>query len=381
MKTVCNKDDCTGCMSCIEICPRNAITIVDTMISYNAKIDEKRCINCDMCRRVCQNNNPVNAYSPILWKQGWALDNIIRKNSSSGGLAQAIEAAFVKAGGIVCSCVFENGVFGFSFAETAEDTEKFCGSKYVKSTPYGIYKKIETALKIGKKVLFVGLPCQVAGVKNYLKNDQTQNLYTIDLICHGTPSPELLNVFLKQHNTDVTKIKKIQFREKGKGWLKTKAEYPGGKNIVDRYSMAFLNGISYTENCYKCRYAKLERVSDVTLGDSWGSSLSKQEQSEGISLILVQTEKGKELIGKANLQLYDVDLEKAVEHNHQLKAASHRPFNRDIFFKQLEDGKYFDMAVKVLYPRQCMRQEAKKILATLNIRLSNTRYNIACIDE
>lgn len=107
MKTVCTKDNCTGCMACVESCPQNAIKIVDELDSYNAIINEEQCVNCDLCRKVCQNNRNVKFAQPIMWKQGWARDTLVRSSSSSGGVAQAIERAFVRTGGIVCSCAFE----------------------------------------------------------------------------------------------------------------------------------------------------------------------------------------------------------------------------------------------------------------------------------
>lgn len=157
MKTVCTKDNCTGCMACVESCPQNAIKVVDELDSYNAIINEEQCVNCDLCRKVCQNNRIVKFTQPIMWKQGWARDTLVRSNSSSGGVAQAIERAFVRSGGVVCSCAFEKGLFGFVFAESEKEVEKFKGSKYVKSNPCGIYKKIKEYLIAGRRVLFVGL--------------------------------------------------------------------------------------------------------------------------------------------------------------------------------------------------------------------------------
>ena len=118
MKTVCTKDNCTGCMACVESCPKNVIKVVDELDSYNAIINEEQCVNCDLCRKVCQNNRIVKFTQPIMWKQGWARDTLVRSSSSSGGVAQAIERAFVRSGGVVCSCAFEKGLFGFVFAES-----------------------------------------------------------------------------------------------------------------------------------------------------------------------------------------------------------------------------------------------------------------------
>lgn len=132
--------------------------------------------------------------------------------SSSGGVAAAIERAFIKNGGIVCSCTFNFGKFEFDFAESEDEVSKFTGSKYVKSNPEGIYKKILEKLKLGRKVLFVGLPCQVTAVRHYTRNHQ--NLYTIDLICHGTPSPQILDSFLSDYGIRLTEIQSIRFRKK-----------------------------------------------------------------------------------------------------------------------------------------------------------------------
>ena len=106
MVTVCEKDQCAGCMACLEVCSKNAINIKDSIKSYNAIIDEKLCINCNACRNVCQVNNNVDMSKPIIWKQGWASDVNIRKKSSSGGAAAAIARSFVENGGILCSCCF-----------------------------------------------------------------------------------------------------------------------------------------------------------------------------------------------------------------------------------------------------------------------------------
>lgn len=125
--------------------------------------------------RKCQNNVKQVLTKPIYWKQGWAHDDRIRMSSSSGGVAAAIEQAFIKNGGLVCSCTFNVGKFEFDFAESEDEVGKFTGSKYVKSNPEGVYKKILENLKLGRKVLFVGLPCQVSAVRHYTRN--YQNLY------------------------------------------------------------------------------------------------------------------------------------------------------------------------------------------------------------
>lgn len=367
MKTVCTKDNCTGCMACVESCPKNAIKIVDELDSYNAIINEEQCVNCDLCRKVCQNNRNVKFTQPIMWKQGWARDTLVRSSSSSGGVAQAIERAFVRTGGIVCSCAFEKGTFGFMFAESEKEVEKFKGSKYVKSNPSGIYKKIKEYLIAGRKVLFVGLPCQVEAVKCYVGEKLDNSLYTVDLICHGSPSPKVLDMFLAQYDIDTPKLSDIQFRNKNNFAVREGTSYIVQKGVLDKYSISFLNSISYTENCYHCQYANIMRVSDITLGDSWGSNLDIQEQRKGISLILNQTPKGKELLEQSELELMDVELNRAIEHNHQLRHPSIKPNTREIFFGEIKNGKNFNAIVRKLYPKQSAKQLVKMLLIKAKI--------------
>lgn len=168
MITVCEKGKCTGCMECIDICPKNAIKVIDSLIEYNAIIDPEQCIQCNACHNACQNNTKQVLTRPIYWKQGWAQDDAVRMRSSSGGIAAAIEQGFIKAGGIVCSCTFDFGRFAFEFAETEDEVGKFTGSKYVKSNPKGIYRKILEKLKLGRKVLL--LVCRV----RFLRLSSTQ---------------------------------------------------------------------------------------------------------------------------------------------------------------------------------------------------------------
>ena len=367
MKTVCELNQCAGCMACVDICPKGAIRIEDTLSAYNAVIDEDKCINCNACYNICQNNNPVKYMSPIKWYQGWAQDKCIRSNCASGGFATAISIAFIKEGGYVYSCSFCKGEFRFKRAVKESDVISFAGSKYVKSNPSGCYRAIREDLNAGKRVLFIGLPCQVAAIKKIVGNNPNNYLYTIDLICHGTPSPKILNLFLKQYRKSIESFESILFR------VKAKVQIPGGskgivtKGVSDRYTIAFLNSLTYTENCYECKYAQRKRVSDITLGDSWGSELPLEEQKNGLSLALCQTEKGIELLKAAEVVLKTVDLEKAIRNNHQLEHPSIMPITRKKFFDDIMKGKKFNSCVYKCFPKQCIRQNIKELLIHLKM--------------
>ena len=364
MKTVCEINKCTGCMACMDICPADAVRIEDQLDACNAVIQEDRCLRCRACYNVCPNNSSVQALKPKEWYQGWAAKDRLRRNGASGGAAAAVAEAFIKNGGIVCACTFRDGEFIYEFADRLEALHGFSGSRYVKSSPHGVYKRIKEQLVAGEKILFIGLPCQAAAVKNYIGVKNGENLFLIDLICHGTPSPKLLELFLEQYGASLKGLKDIRFRAKTE-------EQEDARSIVegasDRYSTAFLHGLTYTENCYICPYARMERVSDLTLGDSWGSEMEIEEQKKGISLILCQTEKGRELIDQAELCLNPVDLDKAVENNEQLKFPSSAPKGRNGFFEDVKNGHKFDSAVFRYLPEQCVRQSIKRTLAGTGI--------------
>ena len=366
MKTVCKKDMCTGCMACINMCPKGAITIRDNIESYNAVIDAEKCISCGLCTRACPNITVRPSYIPIYSKQGWSND-IIRNHSSSGGAASAIALSFVSSGGYVASCRFEHGEFGFSITNDPKIVKQYAGSKYVKSNPGRIYREILDYLKKGKKVLFIGLPCQCAAVQNVCSNDD--NLYTIDLICHGTPSPKILKQFLLECGYSWNNIQDIKFRNKDCFGVSENGVRITPHRVKDSYTRAFLHSIDYTENCYFCRYASLERVSDITLGDAWGQ-LSETEP-KGVSLILCQTRKGIDLVEHAGLHLETVDLEKAVKANHQLQHPSAKHKGRSRFLSRIKNGSSIRTAMLVVLPKESIMQSIKTGLIKMKIIKDN----------
>lgn len=361
-KYVCKKDMCSGCKACIDTCKRDAINIKDTMDSLNAVIDTEKCINCKQCYNVCPNNRKLNLKEQIAWYQGWAMEEDDRQKSSSGAFATVLAKAFIENGGFIVGCTFENGDFIFKIAKNIEEIECFRGSKYVKSNPEGIYSKIKHLLEEEEKVLFIGLPCQVAAVKNFVSNQLEDALYTVDLICHGTPSKKLLENYLEQHNIKMKLCEKISFRDKYGYILKVDEKPIYHTRIQDEYITTFLAGLNFLNSCYSCRYATNKRVSDITIGDSWGSELSSEEVERGISLILCQTEKGKALLENLPFHLECVDLENARKNNRQLNNPTSMPQEREYFFNQIKKRKKYSSVVARLYPKTFVKQSIKRIL-------------------
>lgn len=357
---VCSHNKCNGCMACIDKCPKNCISIVDNIISYNAVRDMNICINCGQCEKICPNNTEIEKKAPLDWKQGWAEWNV-RSKSSSGGAASAIIRAFIESGGYVASCLFKDGEFVFEITNDLDFAKRFAGSKYVKSNPTGIYKKIQERLKTDK-VLFIGLPCQIAALKNFVKKQD--NLYTVDLICHGTPSPKVLEKFLAEKKIKIKECTDIKFRTNTAFGLSDQGIVftPEGS---DDYLITFLDSISYTENCYECQFATTDRVSDVTLGDSWGTEY--KEEKNGVSLILIQTEKGRDLVYNAKLEMKNVDLEKARNENHQLRHPSIKKPQREAFLNDIVSGKSFAISTFKLYKKRIIKRNIKKVLVALHL--------------
>lgn len=358
---VCEEKKCTGCMACVVACPKHAISIQDNISYLNAIIDENQCIGCAKCKTICQQINPCKKSRPLFWKQGWAADNDYRAEASSGGVASALMYATINKGGVVVSCELKNGRFIYSSATDKASIKRYIGSKYTKSNPLDAYKTVQYLLQNGKKVLFIGLPCHVAGIKKFIGEALSSNLYLVDLICHGTPSPELLNMFLMESGVDIKTLSKLTFRKKDSFHVSLEEKKIVPNSVVDRYTMGFLSGLFYTENCYTCQYASANRIGDLTIGDSWGSEI-RAEVGRGISLVLCNSKKGEELLENSNLHLFDVDCNMAIMHNGQLDHPSVIPPEREKFFKTLREKKSFSKAIFYAYPKACIKQEIKAFL-------------------
>ena len=237
--------------------------------------------------------------------------------------------------------VGENAKIVHACAQTLEDIEKFKGSKYVQSYIGNIYCDVLSHLTNNKKVLFTGTPCQIAGLRNFLNKDY-DNLYCVDLICHGTPPMQYLTEHIKSVTSENADF--VSFRGGDRDYvLKIKS---GGKELyskfqkADAYFTAFMSSLICRENCYSCRYAQTQRCSDMTIGDFWGLDRQtlKTDQKGRISVVLVNTEKGKDLFDaiKDNLVFEERDLKEAADGNVQLRYPSVRHKNRTDFINKYE---------------------------------------------
>lgn len=336
---ICPQNACTGCSSCVNVCPKACISMQFWKDGHiYPVVDESKCIDCGLCAKTCPQNKKSELRLPIAAYAGWHTNHVEYLSSTSGGAATAIAQAIIKLGGIVYGCASQKGLqIQHIRIESEADLVRLKGSKYVQSNIGDTFKNVLADLKAGRTVLFIGTPCQVAGLKSFLRNDYDK-LYCVDLICHGVPSQHQLKKHI--HHVTGDKAKLVQFRkgnDMGLRLFDSKGEMIYYSNVWvnkfrDSYYGAFIDGYSYRESCYNCRYANPRRVSDVTIGDFWGLSKDvKHDEVNGCSCVLPITPKGLELVRMSNLKLIVRPVEEAVNGNSQLRHPSHKSQRAKLF--------------------------------------------------
>lgn len=361
---ICDRELCSGCHACYSKCPKNAIKMVEDSEGFlRPQIDENLCVSCDLCKKVCPANNSGNLKTPAEVYAGWDKNDVDKFKSASGGIATLLSKKFLENGDYVCGAVFDKGLtIRHKIISKLEELDMLRGSKYVQSTIGDCVKQIKELLDNGKKVLFIGTPCQVSGLKNFIgKNDD--NLYTIDLICHGTPSQMAFRKYIdeinKKYNSD---IDFCEFRANSSYIMKlqekNKTVY-SNEYLKDIYGTAFLKSLNNRPSCYKCSYAQKTRIGDLTLGDFWGIDkefIKKYKIKNGLSVLLVNTDKGKCLVDYIgnDANLHKRTLDEAVNGNDQLRAPAPKHKNRDKFYLKLQKYSFSKAAAK------CLRKELLK---------------------
>lgn len=372
---ICDKNNCAGCFACYNACAVGAITMQEDTIGHiYPNVNDALCINCGLCKKVCPVNMPIAQVEPEKVYASWALDETARLASTSGGLAHHFAKKMIEAGGIVygCSSYLQNEQVAHIRCENLEQIEALKGSKYVQSFILDTYTQCKQDLLAGRNVLFIGLPCQIAGLKSFLRKEYAQ-LITIDLICHGVPPQKLLLEHLEKIGI---KPYKVSFREP-EGYYLTVENKEGERKRIhsfdDLYYVAFHSQLCYRESCYQCPYAKPERVSDITLGDFW--SLGKEvpfvhSQKNGVSVCMVNTNKGNEFLSSCEgLFLEERTLTEAVKGNHNLRQPSKSHKNREKFLK-IYSKKGFDKATKSILRKTIFKYKVLKLLQKNNFIMS-----------
>lgn len=325
-------------MACIDICPKKCITVKKNKLGHIFPlIIREKCIDCGRCLKVCPSENKSNFLQPLSVYAAWRKNENARIESSSGGLASILSENIIKANGVVYGCAFlPKFTFKHIRCTSLTQLQSLKGSKYVQSDMRGIYTQIEHDLKENKKVLFIGTPCQVAGIKFFFHNKQ-KNLYTIDLICHGVPSVNILKESLP-HRLWKHNFNKIEFRTCTKFHFSVKNNI---STVFDRplhkdlFLKGFFSALFYRSSCYSCQYARTQRIGDITLGDFWGINANEIETNieKGVSLCMVNTLKGKDLLNSIHNYIERVSrpIEEAVAGNKQLQYPTPRSLRTKYF--------------------------------------------------
>lgn len=357
-----SNNNCTGCGACKQICPKKAIEMNYSNGPFlEPKINLDLCVNCGLCEKICPINIDYNTKNIINVYAGVNKDKEKIIKSTSGGAFYSIAKYILNMNGVVYGCAYSNHLQAKHVRiDGLEKLEKLQGSKYVQSDIGNSYLNVKKDLELQKVVLFSGTPCQIAGLYGFLGKEY-EKLITIDIICHGVSSQLFFDKYIKwyenKHNIDLINY---DFRSKeNTGWslsgivtglrngriTKKKIYY-----FSEFYYFYFLKGVIYRSSCYSCKYANSNRIGDITLADCWGIELMKTNINtrNGCSLIIINSNKGKELLNGSDLELMELPFESIVYYNRQLMEPSIKPSNRNKIIKRFIslDGEDIDNAFK-----------------------------------
>ena len=378
-----DKKNCCGCACCVNVCPKKAIQMIEDEYGFKyPTIDKSKCINCGLCKKNCRYQMQDKDMHSCERVFAAITENIeLIQKSASGGVFANIAKNFIKDNGIVYGCAMNYINEKLKIEHIRVDSEKelikLQGSKYVQSDIEYTYNQIKTDLKEGKKVLFSGTPCQVDAIREYLKREKTDNLYCIDIICHGVPNNKMFNDYIELEEKKYKgKIVDFRFRDKTRNWglnalASIKYNDDKIKNILvpsynSSFYQLFLDSEIYRENCYYCSYATSKRVGDITIGDYWRIESEHPNDlkdnciniNNGVSCILVNNEKGMTILKAYGemLKSFESEFKRVAKHNAQLVRPSKDNQLRNDFLNQYK--KYGYIAVNKLY----WKKNIKKIL-------------------
>lgn len=346
------KEDCVGCSACVERCPVNCISFERDQQGFRyPQVDTSKCINCSLCERVCPVINRQTPSEPLAVYGAINPDNQIVSESSSGGIFHALALNILNHGGVIFgACFDENYNVIHSYTESPHELPKFMGSKYVQSDIGSSFLQAEKFLKQGRKVLFSGTPCQIAGLTLFLRKDYGDLLLKVAVICHGVPSPLVWTNYLKEKIGSPDEISRISFRDKHHSWVYFGLSYTKQTNNKSKYHFefihdntymqAFLHDITLRPSCFECPAKDGRSRSDIIIGDFWRvKSLEPEIASEsGTSLILINTEAGAKIFEELDILRLATTIDKAKLSNPTLIRSTRRPKLYNVFWSKYSES-------------------------------------------
>lgn len=385
MQRLCERESCIGCAACANSCPKGCIHMeADGEGFLYPRIDETACISCNRCSTVCpilSRSSKTQLDAPRAYA-AHNLDKNIVGSSSSGGVFTALAQNVLEEGGVVYGAAFrENFSVAHCRVETADQLPVFRGSKYAQSDVALSYRQVCGDLNAGRKVLFSGTPCQVAGLRGFLGKDYS-GLLCVDIICHSVPSPKVWQEYLRELQEKTgEKIASASFRDKREGWKEyyLRIGFADGREELRRgnenyYMKAFIQGLSTRPSCYNCSFKGQNRCSDITLGDFWGVENVCPEAfyDKGTSLVLIQSEKGQKVFDKiaSQLETLQVDSSAALQGNPAYNQAFLPHRKREIFFRALGREPFEQLVTRMLAPtkKELLQQKWNSSLLCRGLR-------------
>lgn len=368
-----HKRDCCGCHACAQACPKGCIYMREDNEGFlYPAVEVASCIDCGLCEIVCPVVNRDEEHEPLAVYAAKNPDDKVRMKSSSGGVFTMLAERTIAEGGVVFGAKFESSWGGVmhAYTEESEGLSAFRGSKYVQSKIGNTYKEAEAFLKQGRKVLFSGTPCQIAGLKRYLRKEY-ENLLTVDVVCHGVPSPLVWREYIDYkrakravgENTVSLSLKElpvvtgISFRDKSNGWGKYgfKICYTASKAVEnsvsksantysteitpfekDLFMKGFLKNLYLRPSCYACPAKGGRSGSDITLGDYWGVAQFHPQfaDDKGVGLLLVGSEKGADALKEIGANMEASTYQSAIEYNPCIERSVPEPPQRSEFWEK-----------------------------------------------
>ncbi|MCQ1533890.1 Coenzyme F420 hydrogenase/dehydrogenase, beta subunit C-terminal domain [Mitsuokella jalaludinii] len=379
------REDCSGCTACASICPVDAITMRPDSEGFQyPKVNEKKCIECHLCERVCPIANRKMEQTKQQDAYLFQLKNkTLRMESTSGGAFTAIAAQFIREGGVVYGAAYDEDLQVIHMrVDSIEDLRKFRNSKYVQSNLGNVFREIRDLLKGNQKVCFSGTPCQVEGIKSFLgKLCITDNLLLVDFVCHAVPSPLFWWKYVHWQEKKLSvKIGNVRFRDKRHYGYKYSqmviTDENGGERYhqgveSDPYLRAFFSNLSDRPSCYSCAFKKRYRESDITLWDCFDVGLKAKTLDDdlGTTNILVQSERGAEWIAKLtdDIIMIPIDADICVAGMRELVCSVPYTEKRAAFMKDVAD-KDMQEIIDIWLPNN-FKIKLKKFLRRALIRL------------
>ncbi len=342
-----NKKECCGCHACMSVCPERCIRMVaDEEGFLYPQVNTSLCVGCNLCEKVCP---VIHQHQPRMPLKVYASANknlSVRMDSSSGGIFTLLAETVISRGGVVFGACYDedwNVVHGWT--DTMEGTKAFRGAKYVQSRIGNAYKEAKRLLEQGCQVLFSGTPCQTAGLKRFLRKEY-EGLLTVDIVCHGVPSPDVWQSYLASINGKQDRITYISMRNKKDGWSRYRMEIHAGdvplysgKASLNLYSKGYLANLYLRPSCHACPARAGKSRSDITLGDYWGIQRFHPsfDDNKGTNLVLINTQKGMNHYGMIDVYHIETTYSQGIKENACVERSVPYPSLRDEFWSRFPD--------------------------------------------